>query len=158
MRFFLLDKITEVRPGEFARGVKAVTLTDEVLHDHFPDFPVFPGSLMIEAAAQLGGYLVEVSGQPVVVDVPLRALLTQVQKAKFYEPVWPGDCVELRATLAARLDTAAEVRAELHVGERLVARMLLTFVLRRVDSERVHAQRRYLYKLWTRELKEAPNP
>ena len=96
MRFFLLDKITEVRPGEFARGVKAVTLTDEVLHDHFPDFPVFPGSLMIEAAAQLGGYLVEVSGQLVDVDVPLRALLTQVQKAKFYEPVWPGDCRRLR--------------------------------------------------------------
>ncbi len=158
MRFFLLDKITEVRPGEFARGLKAVTLTDEVLHDHFPDYPVFPGSLMIEAAAQLGGYLLEASGQPPDAPTPLRALLTQVQKAKFYEPVWPGDCLDLKVTLASRLDTAAEVRAELHVRERLVARMLLTFVLRRIDSERVHEQRRYLYKLWTRELPEAPNP
>ena len=47
MRFFLIDKVTELQVGALIRGVKAVTLTDEVLHDHFPDHPVLPGTIRI---------------------------------------------------------------------------------------------------------------
>src|SRR5207244_2123277 len=46
MRYFLIDKVTEIVPGERIRGVKNVTLSDEILHDHFPDFPVMPGALI----------------------------------------------------------------------------------------------------------------
>ena len=51
MRYFLLDRVTDVVPGESARGIKNVTLTDDVLHDHFPDFPILPGALLVEAFA-----------------------------------------------------------------------------------------------------------
>src|SRR5262249_56251763 len=57
MRYFLVDKVTELVPGERIRGVKCVSLSDEVLHDHFPDFPVMPGALIVEAGAQLAGFL-----------------------------------------------------------------------------------------------------
>ena len=46
MRYFLIDRVTELVVGERIRGIKAITLTDEVLHDHFPDYPVMPGMLM----------------------------------------------------------------------------------------------------------------
>ena len=61
MRYYLIDKVTELELGERARGVKCVTLTDEVLHDHFPDYPMLPGALIVEAAAQLAGFLLEMT-------------------------------------------------------------------------------------------------
>jgi len=151
MRFFLIDRVTEVVPGERARGVKTVSLSDEVLHDHFPDYPVMPGALILESAAQLGGFLAEMSvnkpGAPL-----LRAVLVQVDQAKFYEPAGPGDCLDVAVTLDSMLTGAAQVTAQVSVGERRIARATLTFVLRSIDSDRVHEQRRSLYRLWTRTL------
>lgn len=158
MRYFLLDRVTDLVPGASARGIKNVTLTDEVLHDHFPDHPIFPGALLVEAMAQLAGFLLEVTengeGKPIV-----RALLGQIRRAKFERPAEPGDRVEIDVRLGRSLDTAAEVEAEAHVDGARIARASLTFVLRRVESERVHEQRRALYRLWTKRLgREIPIP
>jgi len=151
MRFFLIDRVTEIVPGHRARGIKTVSLSDEILHDHFPDYPVMPGALVLEAAAQLGGFLAEMSvnkpGAPL-----LRAVLVTVDQAKFYEPAGPGDCLDVAVTLESTLSGAAQLAAEVRAGERRIARATLTFVLRAIDSERVHEQRRALYRLWTRRL------
>lgn len=111
MRYFLIDKVTKLVPGERARGIKCVTLTDETLHDHFPDFPILPGALLIEGAAQLAGLLIEatVNGPE---GVPRRALLVQIDKAKFKETTGPGDRIEVEARLEQRLDAAARVAIE----------------------------------------------
>ena len=151
MRYYLLDKVTELVPGERAQGVKCVTLTDEVLHDHFPDYPMLPGALVIEAAAQLAGFLLEMSfnapGTPLV-----RALLVQVQRAKFYDPVGPGDTLRLEVRVESTRESAAQVLFSGRVGDKDVARGELTFVLRPIESARVHEQRRHVYRLWTREF------
>ncbi len=151
MRYYLIDKVTELTIGERARGVKCVTLTDEVLHDHFPDYPVLPGALILEGASQLSGFLLEMSfneaGKPLA-----RALLAQVRDARFYETTGPGDRLEFEARIESRLETAAQVAIEVAVDGKRVARAGLTFVMKAIDSERVHEQRRYLYKLWTRDL------
>jgi len=149
VRYFLVDKITSFVPNESATGVKNVSLTDEVLHDHFPDYPILPGALIVEAMAQLAGFLLE-SGRA---DAPERAILAQIEKAKFHAPAEPGDQILLKVTLAQRLDAAAQVEAEAHVGERCIARARLTFMLRAIDSARVTEQRAMLYRIWTRELR-----
>jgi 3-hydroxyacyl-[acyl-carrier-protein] dehydratase len=153
MRYFLLDRIIEIIPGTRARGIKCVTLSDEVMHDHFPDYPIFPGVLMIEAAAQLAGFLLETS-QPEDRVVPLRAVLAQIQRAKFHRPARPGDAVELTAEIQSSLDTAAQLEVRAEIGAELAMRGTLTFMLKAIDSQRVHEQRRYLYRLWTRALVE----
>ena len=51
MRFFLLDKITEYEPKKSAKGLKCITLSDPVLHDHFPGLPLLPGALIMEGVA-----------------------------------------------------------------------------------------------------------
>jgi 3-hydroxyacyl-[acyl-carrier-protein] dehydratase len=151
MRFFLIDRVTELVAGARARGIKTVSLSDEVLHDHFPDYPVMPGALVLESAAQLGGFLLEMSvnkpGAPL-----LRAVLVQVDQAKFHEPAGPGDTLEVTVTLDSTLAGAAQVAADVRAGQRRIARATLTFVLRSIESERLHEQRRALYRLWTRSL------
>ena len=155
MRYFLIDKVTEVTPGERARGVKCVTLSDEILHDHFPDYPVMPGALIVEALAQLAGFLLETTfNRP---DAPLRrALLAQIQQAKFHEMAGPGDRMELEVSMESSLDGAAQVTGEARVGDRKIVRALLTFVMKEIPSQRVHDQRRYVYSLWTRDLTPPP--
>jgi len=156
VRYYLLDRVTHVvlTPGaESAQGIKNVTLTDDVLHDHFPDHPILPGALLVEAMAQLGGFLLEVTqngeGRPLV-----RALLVQIAHAKFSRPAEPGDQIELRVRIGSTLDAASQVDAEALVGGQRIARAQLTFMMKAIDSERVHEQRRYLYRLWTKGLAE----
>src|SRR4029078_176198 len=103
MRYFLLDQATAIVPGESARGVKNVTLTDEVLHDHFPDHPILPGALLLEAASQLAGFLLEMSVNQDEGPL-LRALLVQVRQAKFHDMAGPGDQIELCVTVASMLE------------------------------------------------------
>ena len=151
MRYFLIDRVTELVVGERIRGVKAVTLTDEVLHDHFPDYPIMPGALIIEGAAQLAGLLLEatfdVNGR-----TPRRALLAQIRRAKFHELCGPGRLLEFDVKLSARQDDAAEVEVEVSVEGKRAVRAELTFVMKEIPSKKVHEQRRYLYELWTKDL------
>lgn len=169
MRYFLIDRVTELVVGERIRGVKAVTLTDEVLHDHFPDYPIMPGALIIEGAAQLAGLLLESTFQERFraamvarhVDseeqqspcrTPRRALLAQVRRAKFHELCGPGRLLDFEVRITACQEEAAEVEAEVTVDGKRAVRADLTFVMKDIPSKRVHEQRRYLYELWTKDL------
>lgn len=151
MRYYLIDKVTELTPGTRAAGIKCVTLTDEVLHDHFPDYPMLPGALIVEAAAQLAGFLLEMSfngdGKPLV-----RALLVQIQRAKFYQPVGPGECMYIDAAIDSVRESSAQIDFDARVGDRRAARGTLQFVLREIDVPRIHEQRRAVYALWTRDF------
>ena len=61
MKFILLDKVTEIVPGEKISAVKALSLAEEYLADHFPEFPVLPGVMMVEALVQTAAMLVRVT-------------------------------------------------------------------------------------------------
>ncbi len=58
VKFVLIDRITELEPGRRIVGVKALSLAEEYLADHFPRFPVLPGVLMLEALVQASAWLV----------------------------------------------------------------------------------------------------
>ena len=154
MRYYLIDKVTELTPGTRAAGVKCVTLTDEVLHDHFPDYPMLPGALIVESAAQLAGFLLEMTfnggGRPLV-----RALLVQIQRAKFYHPVGPGEAMQVEVTIDSTRESSAQIAFEARAGGKRAARGTLQFVLREIDVPRIHEQRRAVYALWTRDFHPA---
>jgi len=151
MRYFMIDRVTELTVGRHAEAVKNITLSEDVLADHFPGFPVFPGALIIEAMAQLGGFLLEMSlNRPGTIQ---RALLIQVDGVKFHRPVEPGDQLVLRTEMGQMLEDAAKIVCLADVQGNRVARGTLTFVMKELDEEPlIHAQRKECYRIWTRHL------
>jgi 3-hydroxyacyl-[acyl-carrier-protein] dehydratase len=61
MRFHLVDRIVEVKPGHSLRAIKNLTLGEEYLADHFPPFPVMPGVLMLHTLVEAGSWLLRLS-------------------------------------------------------------------------------------------------
>ena len=90
MRYLLIDRITEWKAGQKIKGVKNVAMTEDFLEWHFPKNPVMPGILLIEAFAQLTGWLEAASS-----DFKNWFFITKVRQCKFYGFALPGDQVEL---------------------------------------------------------------
>ena len=95
--FLLIDRAEDYRPHESIVGIKCVTLNEPFFQGHFPGRPVMPGVLVIEALAQAGGLLIQLSKEA---DPGGKVFyLVKVDGAKFSRMVVPGDRIELQVTL-----------------------------------------------------------
>ena len=132
MRYILIDRITAFEANRSIRAIKAVSSSEDFFQEHFPGNPVMPGALMIEAAAQAGTALIELSA-----DCMVKAFLILVHEAKFRTLVKPGETLVFDLTVA---DAGSEhSRIECEVSSSLpgnppkrVATMELTFGIRPV--------------------------
>jgi 3-hydroxyacyl-[acyl-carrier-protein] dehydratase len=122
MRWIWIDRFLELNSGVSARAVKNVTLAEEHLHDHFPGFPVMPGSLILEGLAQTGGILLGEKNQ-----FRHIVILAKVPKLLFHSWATPGDTLSYTATLIDARDEGGTVECTAHVGERLVAEAEIMF-------------------------------
>ncbi len=91
MKFELIDRIVELEAGERIVAVKAVSLSEEYLADHFPTFPVLPGVLMLEAMAQAAAWLVRHAQD----FSSSMILLRQARNVAYKSFVKPGDLLTL---------------------------------------------------------------
>eukprot|EP00667_Euglena_gracilis_P021577 EG_transcript_23694 len=94
--FLLVDKVIEFEPGKRAVGVKNVTMNEPQFTGHFPDRPIMPGVLMIEAMAQLGGI---VCLQPPVSDGTGVFFFAGINGVRWRRPVVPGDTLVMEMEL-----------------------------------------------------------
>ena len=103
--FLLVDRIDEMEPERIV-GTKNVTINEPFFMGHFPDFPVMPGVLIVEAMAQVAGVLV-------LKQIPDRkkklVLLATVEQAKFRRPVRPGDQLRMEMKVLKRKATMAKM-------------------------------------------------
>lgn len=89
----LIDRVIDIVPGESATGIKCVTINEEFFQGHFPQQPVMPGVLIVEALAQTAVITVLSALEP----NPNRIVyLMTIENARFRKPVVPGDRLELR--------------------------------------------------------------
>src|SRR5690554_8011947 len=93
--FLLVDRVTELIPGECAKGFKNVTINEPFFQGHFPGHPVMPGVLILEALAQLGAAVV--LGSKEYKDK--LALFTGIDNVRFRRQVIPGDRLDLQVEI-----------------------------------------------------------
>jgi len=147
MRFLLLDRITEWKPGISAVGIKTVALSEDFFEDHFPLKPIMPGALILEGMAQLSGLLIE-EGVRQDEGRNVKALMSIVDKAKFRRPAYPGDCLTYRAKVDSINEIGGRAQVRASCGEEAVAECVLVFSFHEIDNPSLEARRREILDLW----------
>ncbi len=125
--FLMIDRITQVVAGEHATSVKNITINEWFFEGHFPNHPVMPGVLIIEAMAQTAAVLVvhtlgdDAAGKLVY--------FMSIDEARFRKPVSPGDTLTVLVTRLQARPKVWKCRGEARVGDQLVAEARFTAMI-----------------------------
>jgi 3-hydroxyacyl-[acyl-carrier-protein] dehydratase len=133
--FLLIDRVIEIQPRQRIVAIKNVTINEPFFAGHFPNLPIMPGVLIVEAIAQAGGALL-------LTEVEDRKdkliMFTGIERAKFRRPVVPGDQlrieVELKNWRARASMVAVRMEGRVYVSDRRVAEAVVSCQL--VDTAR----------------------
>ena len=117
--FLMIDRVVNVVPGESATGIKNVTINEPHFVGHFPQKPIMPGVLIVEAMAQTAGVLV-VNTLGKESEGKLVYFMT-IDEARFRKPVVPGDQLHIHVYKERARGTVWKFRGEAKVNDVLVA-------------------------------------
>ncbi|MFO0552167.1 MAG: 3-hydroxyacyl-ACP dehydratase FabZ [Polyangiaceae bacterium] len=117
--FVMVDRVTEVVPGKYVRGHKCVAYNEPWFPGHFPQRPIMPGVLILEALAQVGGVLAYAS-DPFDATNHLMFFLG-IDKAKFRHTVEPGDRLDLYAEVLQHRSNVWRLRGTASVDNTVCA-------------------------------------
>lgn len=129
--FLLIDRVIDLTRKERIVAIKNVTVNEPFFQGHFPNMPIMPGVLIVEAIAQAGGALLltEVEDR----DHKLM-VFTGIERARFRRPVLPGDQLRIEVEVKAWRMTAVRMAGKVFVGDKRVAEATVTCQL--VDRSR----------------------
>jgi 3-hydroxyacyl-[acyl-carrier-protein] dehydratase len=134
--FLLIDRVVEFERGKRLVAIKNVTMNEPFFQGHFPDYPIMPGVLVIEAMAQAGAIIM-------MNEIPDRekklAVFTGIERAKFRRPVVPGDQLRIEVDVLAFKRRLGRMEANAFVEGKLACQAILTcsIVNRTPESEAV---------------------
>jgi 3-hydroxyacyl-[acyl-carrier-protein] dehydratase len=125
--FLLIDRVIEIQRKQRIVAIKNVTINEPFFAGHFPNLPIMPGVLIVEAIAQAGGALL-------LTEVEDRSdkliMFTGIERARFRRPVVPGDQlrieVELKSWRARHRMIAVRMEGMVYVGEKRVAEAMVS--------------------------------
>src|ERR1017187_752359 len=119
----LVDRITHITRTKRIVAIKNVTINEPFFAGHFPDHPIMPGVLVVEAMAQAGGVLL-------LTEFPDRdeklLLFTGIERARFRRPVIPGDQLRIEVDVLAWRGTAGRMQGKAYVGDKLACEAIVT--------------------------------
>lgn len=129
--FLLVDRVLEIDLEKgFVLAQKNVSINEAFFQGHFPDAPIMPGVLILEALAQAGGILVHLKSPGDKI-----AILLSVNHAKFRHPVKPGDILYLRGTGLHFSQKGGRIKAEALVNDKVAVEAEIGFVF--VDKNQI---------------------
>lgn len=129
--FLLVDRILEIDLEKgYILGQKNATINEAFFQGHFPDAPIMPGVLILEALAQTGGVLVHLKA-----EIPRIAVLLNVNNAKFRNPVKPGDVILLKGEGIHFSSKGGRVKVEARVQDKIAVEAEIGFAL--VDKTQI---------------------
>jgi len=115
--FLLIDRVVEMERMQRIVAIKNVTMNEPQFQGHFPDYPIMPGVLMVEAIAQAGGALL-------MTEIPDRdsklMVFTGIENARFRRPVVPGDQLRIEVTVLNWRSRAVKMEGKITVDGKLV--------------------------------------
>jgi 3-hydroxyacyl-[acyl-carrier-protein] dehydratase len=123
--FLLIDRITEVEEGQRAVGIKNVTANEEFFNGHFPDYPVMPGVLIVEALAQVGAVVILKKEE----NRGRLAFFAGIDGFRFKGQVRPGDQLELEVVMTRLRGSIGKGHGIAKVNGQVVAEGDLMFAL-----------------------------
>ena len=132
--FLLIDKVDQIYQGKSAIGIKNVTNNEPFFQGHFPDKPIMPGVMIVEAMAQTAGVLVvETLG---MIDQELLVYFMTLDKTRFRKLVEPGDVLELHVTILRGRGKIWKFWGEGKVNGEIVAEAEYSAMIITQDDER----------------------
>ena len=123
--FLLVDKVVDYEPGKWAEGVKGVSANEMQFLGHFPNEPVMPGVLIIEALAQVGAIAVLTEEE----NKGKLVFFGGIKNARFKKKVVPGDVLTMKCELIARKGPIGFGKAVALVDGKVAASAELTFAI-----------------------------
>ncbi|MGL5252136.1 MAG: 3-hydroxyacyl-ACP dehydratase FabZ [Moraxella sp.] len=130
--FMLLDRVTACQPNEWITGLKNISINEPFFNGHFPEEPIMPGVLMIEAMAQVAGVLGFISKNVKPRDGYIY-LFAGVDKVRFKRQVIPGDQLILRAQKTMERHSIYKFSCTACVGDELAASAEITIAEQRTQ-------------------------
>jgi 3-hydroxyacyl-[acyl-carrier-protein] dehydratase len=129
--FLLIDRVIDLVRMQRIVAIKNVTINEPFFVGHFPNMPIMPGVLIVEAVAQAGGALL-------LTEIPDREhklmVFTGIEKARFRRPVVPGDQLRIEVDVKAWRGDAVRMQGIAYVEDKKVAEAIVT--CRLVDRDR----------------------
>src|SRR5712671_1219460 len=121
--FLLIDRVIEIQRKQRIVAIKNVTINEPFFAGHFPNLPIMPGVLIVEAIAQAGGALLLTE-----VEDPKDKLMvfTGIERARFRRPVLPGDQLRIEVDVKAWRGNAVRMGGKVFVGDKRVAEATVT--------------------------------
>lgn len=124
--FLLVDKIIDIECGKKAIGIKNVTINEPFFQGHFPDYPVMPGVLIVEALAQVGA----VAMLSIEENKGKLALFTGIDNFRFKKEVKPGDVLNLNVEIIRVKGPMGKGKATAYVNDNIVAQGEIMFAIK----------------------------
>ena len=125
--FLLIDSVRDIEPGESAVGVKNVTINEPFFQGHFPDHPIMPGVLIVEAMAQTAAIVVIEGMEKSAKDALVYFM--SIDNARFRKPVLPGHVVELRVHKEHGRGKVWRFKGGAYVNDKLMAEATFTAMI-----------------------------